>query len=156
MGLDSVMSEALEAIAPMGDDAPPVHWLEVASLNHACSQRLLNEATKLLQMLPSFIADANERGHRTAAVHELAIDAIKHIQSGAFLLSRGHYVNSCRDAAIAIAYARAATRHPSLVPLEILPSDYWLTTWPPLVFPVVSAVLAAWAAELRRKRKGRH
>ena len=153
LGLEAATSEVLEGLAPTQHSLElPVHWLEVSALNHRCTLHLLDGAIEQLHLLPAFLSSAFERGEEARMVRELAENATEHIHDGLALLSRGHHTASCREAVRAFSYATAATHHPSLLPVEMLPPDNWLTTWPPLLFPILSAIVAALSSELGRWR----
>ena len=147
LGLEAATSEVLEGLAPTQHSLElPVHWLEVSALNHRCTLHLLDGAIEQLHLLPAFLSSAFERGEEARMVRELAEHATEHIHDGLALLSRGHHTASCREA-VRRSRTRRLRRTISLLPVEVLLPDSWLTTWP-LLFPILSAIVAALSSEL--------
>ena len=121
-----------------------VPWLEVLAVRLSCARSNLASAEVELLRLPAFTHDLEGRPYGdAAAVSRLEASARAHIIASRRAVRRGALGAACREAARAKVLARAAARHPSLLVLETIPADTWLTTWPPLFFPVATAVGSA-------------
>ena len=147
------------AIAAAHADArgiPPVARLDATVAQMSCARAHAADATLMLQRLPAFTHDFGGRSYGdVAAVAAMAAAAAAHLATSHAHASGGQYGLACEAAGRARADAEAATRHPSLLVTEGVPEDTWLTTWPPLFFPIATAVTSAAVQAGRRTLRAR-
>jgi hypothetical protein len=138
--------------------AAGVHWLEIEAISLACVHAHLAaaqaDAAALRRILKSDLLRPGGRAD-DGAVRRLDASADAFARSSYELAARGKMRDACEVAMRASALARAAARHPTMLPVEEVPPDYWLTTWPPLFFPIATAVASALVSELRHETRER-
>ena len=139
MGLADAPTTQLLATTLSVDSGLAVHWLEAEALQLACTSAHVEQAKSDLRVLDGFLMDVDAVRFHASAAHG-------HLLNTSILSGHGNYAQACAQAAQASTHAREAVRHPSLLVIAELPEQWWLTTWPPLFFPVFTAV----AAEVRR------
>jgi hypothetical protein len=158
MGLPETPSAELLTWAARGAGSlwpdTAVHWLEADALQLACVHAHLRAAVWQLRVLPTFTQPAHDAAGADA-VRALAAAARALVQSSTRLARSGRLAEACARAADASVHAREAVRHPALLAVDELPPDWWHTTWPPLFFPIATAVASALLAEVRQSRTRR-
>ena len=152
MGLPDTPSARLAAST--GTDArshPAMHWLEMEAVQQACVRAYIDRAETDLRMLPTYTRAAPE--YDIDAVHAHAVAAWAHVLNSSRHAARGEIDLACAHAARASRRALEAVRHPSLLAISELPDNYWMSTWPPLFFPIATAVGSALFTEIKEARR---
>ena len=128
-----------------------VHWLEASALQLSCLHAHLVQARDGLRKLHLF-ARAVSGEYNADAIDAYARTSLMHMRAARRHSARGELDHACAQAAEASRNALEAVHHPSLNALPELPEQYWLTTWPPLFFPIATAILSEAFSWMRRRR----
>ena len=152
MGLKESRSERLNEIAAGEAESDlGVHWLEASALQLACVHAHLSAAQTDLRMLPAFIARASAGEVDVNALREHEAAAQAYARNSSRLTASGDLGAACAHAVHARQHAQEAVHHPSLLAVAELPDDYWLSAWPPLFFPIATAVGSALVSRRHKK-----
>lgn len=153
MGLRGTPSPGLSPAATVRG----LQMLEVAALQLACVQANLEQAESDLQQLHFWIEDSTY-SFDSDAVYGYVNEALMQARGASRSAGRDQMGRACAQAVEARLFAREAVRHPSLLTVEELPENYWLSVWPPLFFPIATAVVAEarhWMMESRQVPRAR-
>ena len=152
MGLPDTPSLRLAASTEAdGRSHPAIHWLEAEAVQQACVRAHIDRAEVELRRLPTYTRAAPE--FDMDAVHAHAVAAWAHVLNSSRHAARGETDLACAHAARASRRALEAVRHPSLLSISELPDNYWMSTWPPLFFPIATAVGSALFTEIKEARR---
>ena len=149
----SACSAASPSAAASPSPPPRVHgvtWLEAAALQVGCALSELGAAADEAAAASQLLGDRPAAARR--AVWPLLREASARSEAATRLLRGGEWAAACAEAATARAVARAASRHPELVPLQPPGLVEAVSVYAPLFFPLATSVCGGVAHEVRRYR----